>query len=135
MSPKSIQSSIPSKLAKPSSSYLGEPCGVACNPPKTGELLTKDPAAPAKENLSGDAGELALHTAVSVRVPALHDIVPERVYPESQVGLHDAPLARELVHVPTAPFVGAADASHGVAVQAALSVRAPAVHDLVPDRV
>ena len=54
-----------------------------------------------------------MQTAVSARVPALHDLVPERVYPESQVGLHDVPCASVEVHPePGAPFVMAPDASH-----------------------
>jgi hypothetical protein len=35
-------------------------------------------------------------------------------YPALQVGWHVAPAARELVQVPTAPLVGAAEASHAV---------------------
>ena len=47
----------------------------------------------------------------AVRVPAVQELVPETVYPESHVGWHVDPLARELVQLPTAPFVGAVDAS------------------------
>jgi len=50
--------------------------------------------------------------AAAVRVPAVHELVPETVYPESHVGWHVDPLARELVQSPAPPFVGAADASH-----------------------
>ena len=51
------------------------------------------PAAPLE--MAPDAShELPLHTAVSVRVPALHDLVPERVYPVLHVGVHDDPLSR-----------------------------------------
>ena len=50
---------------------------MACSPPKIGELSTEDPGAPVNENLSGD--ELALHTAVSLRSPALHDLWPDKV--------------------------------------------------------
>ena len=49
------------------------------------------------------------------------------------VGVHDEPLARELVHVPTAPLVGAVDASQLGTHVAAVSV--PAVHELVPETV
>ena len=42
----------------------------------------------------------------------MHELVPDTVYPESHVGWHVEPLARELVQSPTPPFVGAADASH-----------------------
>ena len=52
----------------------------------------------------------AAHVA-AVRVPAVQELVPETVYPESHVGWHVDPLARELVQLPTAPFVGAVDAS------------------------
>ena len=64
-----------------------------------------------------DASQLGTHVAAvkvpasAVKVPALHELVPETVYPESHVGWHVKPLARELVHVPTAPLVGATDAS------------------------
>ena len=47
----------------------------------------------------------------AVRVPAVQELVPETVYPESHVGWHVDPLAREPVQSPTAPFVGAVDAS------------------------
>ena len=56
--------------------------------------------------------EFAEHVA-AVRVPALHDDVPDTVYPELHVGWHVEPLAKELVQSPTPPFVGDADASHG----------------------
>ena len=56
--------------------------------------------------------ESPLHTAVSVKVPSLHDLVPDRVYPASQVGVHDEPLARVEEHSPGAPLVMAPDASH-----------------------
>ena len=52
----------------------------------------------------------SVHVA-AVRVPAVQELVPETVYPESHVGWHVDPLARELVQLPTAPFVGAVDAS------------------------
>ena len=56
--------------------------------------------------------ELLVQTAVSVRVPLLHDLPPDRVYPLSQVGVHVAPSARVEVQSPLAPFEGAPDASH-----------------------
>ena len=51
-----------------------------------------------------------MHVA-AVRVPRVHEVVPETVYFELHVGWHVDPLARELVQLPTAPFVGAVDAS------------------------
>ena len=48
----------------------------------------------------------------AVSVPRVHELVPDTVYPESHVGWHVEPLARELVQLPAPPFVGAADASH-----------------------
>ena len=51
------------------------------------------------------------HTAVSVSVPALHDLDPDSEYPALHMGEQLDPLASELVHVPTPPFAGAADAS------------------------
>ena len=62
--------------------------------------------------VGGGGGGFAAHVA-AVRVSRLHELVPETVYPESHVGWHVDPLARELVQSPAAPFVGAADASHG----------------------
>jgi hypothetical protein len=53
----------------------------------------------------------AEHVA-AVSVPALHEDVPDTVYPELHVGWHVDPLASELVQLPTPPFVGAVDASH-----------------------
>ena len=77
-----------------------------------------------------------LHTMVSVSVPAVHDLVPERVYPLLHVGVHDDPCARvEVQPDPAAPFDIAPDASHGSALQTAVSVRVPKLHDLVPERV
>ena len=57
----------------------------------------------------GGVGE-SVHVA-AVRVPAVQELVPETVCPELHVGWHVDPLARELVQLPTAPFVGAVDAS------------------------
>ena len=70
----------------------------------------------------------------AVNVPALHDDVPDTVYPGLHVGCHVDQLARELVQSPAPPFVGAAEALQGfVAHVAAVSV--PALHDDVPDTV
>ena len=81
--------------------------------------------------------ELPLHTDVSVRVPALQDLVPERVYPLLQIGVHDEPCASvEVQSDPAAaPFDIAPDASHGSGLHTMVSVSVPAVHDLVPERV
>ena len=49
----------------------------------------------------------------AVNVPKEHELVPDTVYPESHVGWHVEPLARELVQSPAPPFVGAVDASQG----------------------
>jgi hypothetical protein len=79
---------------------------------KSNQCFSFAPQQPLKSYELLDEG-LALHMALSVRVPALHDLVPERVYPESQVGLHDVPCASVEVHPePGAPFVMAPDASH-----------------------
>ena len=76
-----------------------------------------------------------MHTTVLVRVPAAHDLVPERVYPVLHVGLHDAPCARVELQSFRAPLAMAADASHELPLHTAVSVRVPAVHDLIPERV
>ena len=70
----------------------------------------------------------------AVSVPLLHDEVPDTVYPVAHVGWHVAPHASAFVHVPTPPFVGAADASHGLGPHVA-AVSDPRVHELVPDTV
>ena len=68
----------------------------------------------------------------AVRVPAVHELVPLAVYPESQSGWQVAPEASVAVQVPTAPLVGAADASHEFAEHVA-AVRTPVEeHELVP---
>ncbi len=80
---------------------------------------------------------LALHTAVLVvSMPAVHILVPDTVYPLLHVGVHELPLARLDVHGPASPFVGAVDASHGLALHTAVSVvSVPSRQVLVPDTV
>lgn len=51
------------------------------------------------------------HVAAS-RTPSVHVDFPDTVYPTAHVGLHVAPCASAFVHVPTAPFMGALEASH-----------------------
>ena len=51
-----------------------------------------------------------------------------------QLGVHDEPLAKEPVQLPTAPFAGGKDASHGVGVHVAL-VSTRFKHDDVPETV
>ena len=77
---------------------------------------------------------LGPHVA-AVSVPRLQEDVPDTVYPESHVGWHVDPLARELVQSPTPPFVGAADASHGRFAEHVAAVSVPALHELVPETV
>ena len=60
----------------------------------------------------GGVGE-SVHVA-AVRVPAVQELVPETVYPDLHAGWHVDPLARELVQLPTAPYLGAVDASQQV---------------------
>ena len=50
------------------------------------------------------------------------------------MGVHDEPLAKELVQSPTPPFVGVADASHGLGEHVAL-VSTRFKHDDVPETV
>ena len=70
----------------------------------------------------------------AVSVPELHEDVPDTVYPELHEGWHVDPLPREIVHVPTPPFVGGAEASHGFAEHVA-AVSVPELHEDVPDTV
>ena len=58
------------------------------------------------------------------------------IYPLLHVGVHELPLARLAVHGVANPFVGAADASHGLALHTAvLVVSVPNRQVLVPDTV
>ena len=62
--------------------------------------------------------------------------VGEIMYPLLHVGVHELPLARLPVHGVANPFVGAADASHGLALHTAVSVNSvPNRQVLVPDTV
>ena len=57
-----------------------------------------------------------LHTAVSVRIPAAHDLVPDRVYPVLHVGAHVEPLARVFGQGDALPkLMGSAASLHGSA--------------------
>ena len=80
--------------------------------------------------------ELPLHTAVSVRIPAAHDLVPDRVYPVLHVGAHVEPLARVFGQGDALPkLMGSAASLHGSAERLAVSVIAPSLHDRDPDMV
>ena len=84
--------------------------------------------------MASHEADFCLTHFAAVNVPKVHELIPDTVYPELHVGWHVEPLARELVQVPTLPFVGAADASHGFAEHVA-AVNVPKVHELVPDTV
>jgi hypothetical protein len=79
------------------------------------------------------AHKVAVQVAAA-SVPAVHEDVPETVYPEAHVGAQVDPDASVLVQVPTAPLVGAPDASHGLAAQVA-AASVPVVHEDVPETV
>jgi len=64
-----------------------------------------------EDTYSFAAHEFAEHVA-TVSVPALHEDVPDTVYPGLHVGWHVDPLANELVQSPISPFKGAIEASH-----------------------
>ena len=55
-----------------------------------------------------------MHLA-AVSVPVVQELVPDTVYPKLHVGEQEASLARVAVQLPTAPFVGAVEASQGSA--------------------
>ena len=76
-----------------------------------------------------------MHTTVLVRVPAVPDLVPERVYPVLHVGVHDAPCVRVDVQSFRSPLATAPEASQELPLHTAVSVRVPLEHDLVPERV
>jgi hypothetical protein len=94
--------------------------------------LVQSPAPPFVGGAEASHG-FTEHVA-AVSVPALHEDVPDTVYPELHVGWHVDPLARELEQSPAPPFAGAEDASHGFAEQVA-AVTVPALHEDVPDTV
>ena len=78
------------------------------------------PASPAAfDGEGGGGGEVVFADGEDVHVAAVsvpteeQELVPETVYPESHVGWHVEPLARELVQLPPPPLVGAMEASHG----------------------
>ena len=71
--------------------------------------LVQSPAPPFVGAADASHG-FAEHVA-AVSVPALQDDVPDTVYTELHVGWHVEPLDREPVQSPTAPFMGAVDAS------------------------
>ena len=79
----------------------------------------------------GSGSQLVL----SVRMPALHDLVPDRVYPVLHVGVQEDQCARvEVQAEPGSPLGMAPDASHELPLHTAVSVRMPALHDLLPER-
>ena len=61
----------------------------------------------------------------AVKVPALHELAPDTVYPLLHVGWHVDPDANELVHDPTPPLVGAVDASQSMTNTYALPLALP----------
>ena len=77
-----------------------------------------------------------MHAAeLGIRMLAVQDLVPDTIYPSLHVGVHELPLARLAVHGVASPNVGAADASHGLALHTTLSESMPAAQVLVPDNV
>eukprot|EP01045_Picozoa_sp_COSAG04_P054315 COSAG04_NODE_24204_length_325_cov_0.991150_1_plen_76_part_10 len=62
--------------------------------------------------------EFGLHVA-AVSTPFMHDVLPDTVYPDLQVGEQVEPEASVAVQVPLAPFAGAADASQEFALHVA----------------
>ena len=71
--------------------------------------FVQSPTAPFEGAVDASHG-FAEHVA-AVSVPALHDDVPDAVYPELHVGWHVDPVARDPVQSPAPPFAGVADAS------------------------
>ena len=69
-------------------------------------------------------GDGASHVA-AVKVPALHELAPDTVYPLLHVGWHVDPDANELMHDPTPPLVGAVDASQSMTNTYALPLALP----------
>ena len=79
---------------------------------------------------------LGKHAAVSVSVPALQVLDPDKVYPLLHVGLQDAPSARlDAQSDPGTPLAIDPEASQGSALQTAVSVSVPRLQDLDPDKV
>ena len=68
---------------------------------------------------------------VLVKVPALHEVAPDGVYPCLHVGLHVFPEASAAVQSPLAPLSGGARASHGLGVHCA-AASLPAWQKVLP---
>ena len=65
-----------------------------------------------------EASHAFAEQVAAVSVPELHEDVPDTVYPELHVGWQFVPDVSSVspVQLPPAPFVGAAEASHGLPV-------------------
>ena len=72
--------------------------------------LVQSPAPPFVGAAEASHG-FAEHVA-ALSVPALHEDVPDTVYPELHVGWHLSPDGSVSTHVPLPPFNGGDDASH-----------------------
>jgi len=81
----------------------------------------------------GGGGGIGSHVAAD-NIPTLQLDGPDTVNPLSQVGWHVDPDARLLLQFPLFPFVGLADASHGLGLHVA-AVNLPAVQLDVPETV
>ena len=69
-------------------------------------ITATTPSIMAKETPDDDESMVAVfgeHVA-AVKVPALHELVPDTVYPELHVGVHEDPLSREFPHGDITPF-------------------------------
>lgn len=83
--------------------------------------------------MSHSTSESLTHVA-ALSTPKLHLVAPDTVYPALHNGWHVEPEATLDVHVPTTPFVGAADASHGLGKHDA-TLSTPKLQLVVPDTV
>ena len=108
-----LDMSVTCDVSQPS---ISQATPVGSPPPRHSSTATLSAAPSAKEAANGLGEQVA-----AIRFPAVHELVPETVYPESHVGWQVDPLASVSVQVPTAPLTMRTLASH------AFSLRTQAV--------
>jgi hypothetical protein len=79
-----------------------------------------------------DASQGSPTHVAATKFPAEHTEGPETMYPSPHVGWHSDPDASETGQVPTAPFAGGSDASHGSPTHVAADTT-PKSHVVAPD--
>jgi len=121
--------SVPAEHAEgPEATYLPSHPGWHVDPDASESV--QSPTSPFAGGVDASQGS-PTHVA-RVNAPAAHVEGPDAAYPESHVGWHVDPDASESVQVPTAPFAGGSDASHGSPTHVAADTT-PKSHEVAPD--